>query len=376
VLGEHGQTRETLFLIANATQETARLTFTFRDAEGRTVAGQRRTVSAGGQLRIGTAQLLDRVRTWDGLVSIDSSAPVVVAALATTRNSRGEQVISAAHIVDNAAPQVNPASVVVPKILNGAGYRTHIMLVNPSDQPMQGRIQFFAPSGEVSGLPPVTYTVPPQGIYSYQTDGMRSLAKNAYAVVTPTDSNTPNVAALTRLSDGETFISEMRIDASGPVQQAWIPVNTHPTPVRHGEIQARITVVNNNPVGAGVRFTLYASDGKDAGRYELIIPERQQRDFSLVQLFNIGQFKGTIHIFSDAPVSIHAEQKTINIRGEAISMQMPVFGPGAVRQVVPHLVDGRGYSTELVLVNTGNAPAAGQLSILTPNGEPLSLPLR
>ena len=40
------------------------------------------------------------------------------------------------------------------------------------------------------------------------------------------------------------------------------------------------------------------------------------------------------------------------------------------------VTDGNGFVTELVMVNTGDTVAEGQLSLLTREGEPLNLPLR
>ena len=136
-------------------------------------------------------------------------------------------------------------------------------------------------------------------------------------------------------------------------------------------------IVNNNPIGASLRFTLYSMDGTEVDRYELIIREESQREFSLVQLFNVGQFKGTLHIFSDAPVSIHAGQETVNLRGEPVSMQLPIFGADEQASgMMLEVTDGDGFVTELVMVNTGDTVAEGPLSLRTREGEALSLPLR
>ena len=111
-------------------------------------------------------------------------------------------------------------------------------------------------------------------------------------------------------------------------------------------------------------------------RYELIIREESQREFSLVELFNVGRFKGTLHIFSDTPVSIHAGQETVNLRGEPIAMQLPVFEPGDEYESILDLADGAGLTTEIIMVNTGGRAANGELATLDGDAEPLSLPLR
>ena len=173
------------------------------------------------------------------------------------------------------------------------------------------------------------------------------------------------------------LLFESRVETSQPVQRAWVPLNTLPTPTRHGEIEASLPVVNNNPVGAALRFGLYGMDGTEIDRYELIVRERSQREYSLVELFNVGQFKGTLRIFSDAPVSVHAEQETVNLRREAIAMQLPVFEAGeGGEETMLAVIDGDSIATEIAMVNTGGEVVEGQNSLRTAEGEPSSLPLR
>ena len=309
-------------------------------------------------------------------MSVDSTLPVAMSALSETRNTRGETILSAVpRIADDSPSEVMPR--VIPRIVNGAGHRAVIRLMNPSDEILAGNVRFFSPSGEDTQPLTVSYEIPAWGVYEYRIDGESALARNSYAAVVPEGSDTPTVAAWTELWDGDTLLSQSNVDTSQSRQRAWIPLNTLRTPTRHGEIGASVTVVNDNPIGASLRFTLYAMDGTEVDRYEMIIRERRQLELSLVQLFNVGQFKGTLHLFSDAPVSLHAEQKTVNLRGEPVSMQLPVFGPdSAGTGATLDVTDGRGFVTELLMVNTGNTAAEGELSLRTSEGEPMSLPLR
>jgi len=376
VFARHDDARETLFLLGNPSNQPADLVFTFRNAEGRESRTTEVSLAPGAQRRISTDELLNAGDALEGLVSVDSSVPVTVNALAVTRNARREQILSTAPRISEAVEPTS-APIVVPRVLNGAGYRTRIWLMNPSDQTLEGRIEFFAPSGEPGRGPTISYEIPAWGVYDYVSDGQSVIARNGFASVLPEGSATPRVAAVTELSDPDVLLSESRVEVSEPRQRAWIPLNTLTTPTRHGDIEASVTIVNNNPIGASLRFTLYSMDGTEVDRYELIIREESQREFSLVQLFNVGQFKGTLHIFSDAPVSIHAGQETVNLRGEPVSMQLPIFGADEQASgMMLEVTDGDGFVTELVMVNTGDTVAEGPLSLRTREGEALSLPLR
>ena len=373
LLGRHDDSRETMFLINNSTGGATRLSFTFRNSEGETTGTTGLLMGMDGQRRISTEELLGAGATLDGLVEIDSSQPVTVSAVTITANARRERIISTAPRI---VAIMGEGALRVPKVLNGAGYRTEITLANPSDQQLEGRIEFFAPSGEPNGSPAVSYQIRAWGTFVHVTDGQSIIARNGYAVVIPDDSASPSVTALTELSDGEVLISEFNVDTTGPIQRAWIPINTMPTPIRHGNIEANFTILNASPIGASLRFALYSLDGAEVDRYEVIVREESQTTFSLVQLFNVGQFKGTLTVFSDVPVSIHAEQETLNLRGESIAMQLPVFEPGDQSESILDLADGDGLTTEIVMVNTGNEAASGELSTFDETAAPLNLPLR
>jgi hypothetical protein len=368
------ESHETRFLIGNPSPQSSNLAFTFRDEGGERAETLNLTLVPGEQRRIGTRELLGDSDT-RGLVTVDSTVPVTITALAEIRNARGELILSEAPRVAD-TPRVGNSSRVIPRIINGAGHRTRIRLMNPSDEPLAGRISFFTPTGE-DGDSAVSYEIPAWGVYEYVSDPESAIARQSYASVIPEASAIPFIAAWTELWDGETLLSESRIDTSDARQRAWIPLNTLQTPTRHGEIEASITVANDNPVGASLRFILYAMDGTEADRYEMIIREHSQRELSLVQLFNIGQFKGTLHIFSDAPVSLHAGQTTINLRGESVAMRLPVFGPDSAGMgSTLDITDGRGFVTEILLVNTGDTMASGEFALRTSEGAPMSLPLR
>jgi DNA-binding beta-propeller fold protein YncE len=373
VLGRHDDSQETLFLINNSTGREALLSFTFRDGAGRIINTSGVPMVPDGQRRVSTDQLLGDGVTQSGIVTIESNEPVSVSALTITTNERRERIVSAAPILDL---RNTPPSTVVPSVSNGAGHRTRISLANPSDETLEGRIEFFLPSGESDGSPAMPYQIPAWGTFEHITDGQPLIARKSYAKVTPANSGLPAVTAMVELSDGETLISRSNIDTTGPIQRAWIPVNTMPTPIRHGNIEATFTILNDSPIGASLRFRLYSLDGTEVDRYEMIVRENSQQEFSLVQLFNLGQFKGTLNVFSDVPVAIHAEQETVNLRGEPIAMQLPVFEPGTDVETVLDLGDGDGLTTEIIMVNTEEIAKSGELSTLDEAAQPLRLPLR
>jgi hypothetical protein len=232
----------------------------------------------------------------------------------------------------------------------------------------------YAPSGAPALDAPVPFSIPPNGTFVYLHEGASSLPRTGYAVVTSTQ-GAASVASLMTLADGDVIISASRTDTAQAARQSWVPVNTRPTTIRHGRVQHELSVANNNPVPASLRFILYEPDGREADRRELILPNEQQQDFTIAELFGRTQFSGTLRIASEPAVHISAEQRTQNLRDEPIAMQIPLITEPTGR-VLPHFADGEGYATELFLVNTGAAGVEGELTILASDGSDLSLPLR
>ncbi len=370
VLTSTASGEETEFLVSNPAAETARLSFTLRDESGEVAASGGLSVDPRGHRRVRSSDLVPGASAFRGVAEIQSDVPVAVAALSVTTNVRGEPIISEAPLLSS------ERGLIVGKVLNGAGYRTRITLVNPTDESLEGRIEFFLSNGGAASPADTVYRIPARGTFTYETDGLPVRARSSYAVVTPGDEAAPLVAAEIVLSDGNIEISRTAAGPATPVQRSWIPVNTFPTPVRHGTIDARFTVVNPSPIGAGLRFVLFGLDGAESDRYEIIVPERSQKEFSLVELFNVGQFNGTLYVFSDVPIAIHAVQETINLRSEPIMTRLPAFAPEARGRTVFGLVDGRGWTSEFMLVNTGREETSGTVTTRDETGRLMSLPLR
>ena len=77
--------------------------------------------------------------------------------------------------------------------------------------------------------------------------------------------------------------------------------------------------------------------------------------------------RGILSVESDAPVSVTARQRTVNLRGELIEVELPALGAG---RRFPYVPNGKGLSTELRLVNPLPTDATGFIELRLANGEP------
>ncbi len=407
VFVEQSDATETLIAVANPSASAVELTFVLRGTDGSPLGSPlSRTLGGGGQLRLTTRELgetpteqatkspgmlrLDRAAANTqsgkpprivGTVVMTSTVPVALSAIRATRNARGEEILVAMPVSYGNSPRLEHASgdragVVIPKVVHGGGYRTQIILLNPETRSIEGSIRFFAPSGAPVGPTAARYSIQPNGVYVFETEGVARVPRVEYAVIEPGPSARPIARSIVTLADGDLIISQARTDAPMATRAAWIPLDTHSNPVRHGETHARVTIVNANPVPADVRFTLLHADGGEAARYEMIVPDGQQAEVSLAQLFGFSRFHGTLRLVTDAPVVVTAERSTSNLRNEPISMQIPLVTTELGGPVVPFMADGNGLTTEVFLMNPSPSQISGQMFTLRPTGQPWILPLR
>jgi hypothetical protein len=172
------------------------------------------------------------------------------------------------------------------------------------------------------------------------------------------------------------------IATHAPTQIAWLPVDTIPDLIRHGETPSVMTfsVADPSNTPALLRFTLFDTDGKEQGRYEQILPIGTQRTWSLADLFDVEKFRGSMRLWSDVPIAISDTRATISVRGEPVENEIGYFdgnATGAKDAVeLPAIFDGGGIATGIVLINPADAEAKGVMQFESSDGHPSDIVLR
>ena len=64
--------------------------------------------------------------------------------------------------------------------------------------------------------------------------------------------------------------------------------------IRHGNFRMTFSIANSTATPADLRFTLYDANGNEQGCQEQILPVGSQREWTLADLFNLQQFRGTM----------------------------------------------------------------------------------
>src|SRR5262249_10611320 len=140
---------------ANPTDQTANINFHFTDGQGNDIGSGSTTLGANQQ----NAQFLDQPpfnipSGFQGTFSFTSNVGISVIAL---RGFSSERVPSDFLIttlpVTNVLAAANTGTVALPHFADGGGWKTQIVLVNPTDGPITGTVQFLSQAGS-----PVTMT--------------------------------------------------------------------------------------------------------------------------------------------------------------------------------------------------------------------------
>jgi hypothetical protein len=153
-----------------------------------------------------------------------------------------------------------------------------------------------------------------------------------------------------------------------------------------GNIQSGIAVTNNSTAPATITFELTNMDGSTAGvPVSRDLPGLGHLAQFLAEFFPglPDSFKGILRIStaSSAGVSVVGLRGEYNERAEFLMSTTPpiseMHSSVGRELMLPHLVDGGGYTTEFIVFNGAGAQlSTGSLLLFQQSGEPLVLTLR
>jgi DNA-binding beta-propeller fold protein YncE len=369
--------RETLLHVANTASTGIRLTFTLRDERGSIVRDAvTRDIPPSNSVSLNLRELFPRIVT--GAVTVRANGSFHLAAFRSTKNERGEEILTSVPAVYGPPPAAS-GTLTFPRIQMGGGFRTQIVLLNPMDQPVRGLLRFLLPQGDPMKYQAtrgdVSYSIPARGTFVWESPPSGDTAETGFAVAT-VSSGTPVGGVIISNQKGALLLSE-HSTGSGSTNEAWFPIDTYPTVVRHGRIDFRVTLSNSGTDAADVRLILHDPEGRIVNRTYQILGPNMQVEFSQVELLDKGRFKGSLRVVSDAPISVTAQQTTVNVRNETITSEIPsITTETAAPLVFPRFVDGPHIATQLFVLNKGNASTRGRIEFFNEKGEPLTVVLR
>ncbi len=353
--------RDHVVRLYNPGDAVSRTSFVLHDESGVAVATWDREVGAGAQVEVVVEQTSGTQVAPQSTLVVDSSSPVVVAALRRTTNGRGEVLLAPAPTATGAS---RTERTILPLVRSGGGQQTDIIVTNDSDGAAHGTISIRNAEGarDPLGLDSVLipYVIPPNATRVVSTTVIGPRVLNGYAFLTPEDGVVPFLAALIRRRSGDVWTSESLVSARES-RTARFAVNAEPTLIRHGTIESEFVVSNAGSSAARVEFGL-----EGAARVERSLAAGRQLTITLSELFG-ERASGIVRIESDEPVGVTARQLTTNFRAETIAVELPDLETvsGRLFSWVPN---GAGLSTEVRLAHLGPGTMEGHLEFRTADG--------
>jgi hypothetical protein len=307
---------------------------------------------------------------FSGTASITSDAPIAMTAIRGTTNELSEFIMAAVPISAGAA--LGSEITAFPQVADGAGYSTELLLINPAATRITGQLQF-------SSGTKVAYDIPPAGMWRFQTPGTASQVSVGYATIIPDSGNSrPVAAAIFSLRSG----GVLRFQAGVPAQTAV----TRALMFGSRDASKRTVMAIANPAAqdATVRLTAYDANGAAlvSGKTFTISANGHMAAFIDENQFlpELPQgFQGTILLESSIPVHVVTLRSLITSANSFIMATMPVAdlnsaAPPSTRVYFPQLADGGTFTTELLLLSTGNG--AFRLQFFGTDGQPLPVTLK
>ena len=227
-----------------------------------------------------------------------------------------------------------------------------------------------------------------------RTVGSTEVTQAGYAKVAVESGAAPYGTAVFSFKQNGVTVSEAGVPASPPTTRARLFIDYRSGVPGHGDagtvdVDTGIAIVNYGSETANIIYTLRNVRGTRiaSGRGTLAAGAHfakfidQLKDvasgFNLPQDFPTGTGFGSLEISSDQPVSVVALRETLNQRHDPLVTTTPIADltqPLAADPIYfSQFVDGGGYTTALVLLNTSNIVETGTLQILDDNGAPLAV---
>jgi hypothetical protein len=350
-----------------------------------------------------------------GTFTFSSSVPVSAIALRGLTNGRSEFLITTIPVVDLGFAAFT-GTAVLPHVAAGGKWTTEVVLINPTDVPITGTIQYLNPSGQVAPLispstdgftapGPLfpTYVIPPRSGYKFPICGPTSdLVTGSLRLVPGSTMAAPFAFAIVSLHNREwceepwvwvteNFGSRLTGTESSVVTEAAIPAVPAGSAFRlYAEaselIQTGIAVANAFDSSANVTVELTRLDGSSTGLTgAFTVPAKGKVALFLKEIQGFGALEtpvqGVLRITSASPISVVGLRGRYNERNDFLITTTPAVDENTVGSnspvYFPHIPDSGGYTTQFILFNARPGPSAsGKIQFLAPDGRPLEMIFR
>ena len=380
--------------IANPNDFPVTVSFSITSAFGTTIRQGSFTLEANHQI----AAFLNEspfgaTGSFEGALTFDASAPVGIIALRSLVNETGEFLMTT-QTVAPLSPQAGP--VVLGHFAEGGGWKTRVLLVNPTDSVISGSVQFYGEDPgtagpiriNVSGQGAVSfpYTIPARASVKLETAGFGIETQVGSIRITPAGGvSAPSAFAEFLLTSGGVTVAQSSIQAAAPGTALRMFVESFGSPGQPTSLQSGVAITNTSAAAAAVTLELLDPSGLATGlTASLSVPGQGHVSKFLSEMFPTlpSEFRGVLSITSGgAPLSVVSLRTRYNENQRFLITTMPVYNEAsastASELIFPHIADGEGYTTQFVLfgANAGQS-SNGTARFFSRTGQPLPLTYR
>jgi hypothetical protein len=378
---------ETGLAIANPNNETATINFFFTDVSGNDAGHGITTIGPNQQV----ARFLDEEPfktfsgvTFQGAFSFTSDVPVGVVAIRGVLNERQDFLMSTLPVIESNVEL--DATAVAPHFVDGGGWASELLLVNPTDTLLAGTVEFRDDMGMFTSVTiggqnnsAFTYSVAPRSSWKIATDGVSDISRTGAARVVATSGGLAPIPLIifSYKPGGAVTVSDAGVTSVDGTQFR-IYVEASGASGEPGSVQSGIAVGNDSPAPAAVTFEVVSLDGSTSGLpLPVTVTVAGFGHFSrlLAELFpNLpGVFRGILRVSSVSGISVVGLRIRYNERSEFLITTTPPVGPKAppagTELLLPQIADGGGFTTQFVLFDGWDPPASGTLFLYESAGQ-------
>ena len=368
---EIGAPSEVGLAVVNPGDAAASAQLELFDGEGRSFRARALELPPGGHIARFLYQMFpDVTGPFRGTFHLTSDVPIAALAMRGTRNERAEFILTTLPVHAESASSV-AGPMVLPQVADGAGYQTELLLINPHDVRLEGRLSFRRSDGnpwalEMNGIVASVrdYSIPPRGITRAISKGTGANVEVGYCILEPGGDGTPAASGVIRLSQrglqSESGVPFSRMSDSAATY--W---------ESSGETYTGVAFANGSPETRRIRLELFARLGIEKRlQAEFDLPPGHHTARLLTELFpDLPSGHGVMRVSSDGPVSFLAMRIRATTRGSRLTSSLLLGEPaGSGELIFPQIVFGGGYETRFVLLNPGGTTAEGRLVFYDSSG--------
>ncbi len=377
--------------LANPNNQIALVSFYFTDSAGNNYGWGNLQIPANGQI----AGFLDEtpftgIRNSQGTMTFAAKVSISAIGLRGVTNERGEFLMTSLPITPLAANSTD-TEVLLPRAANGGGWSTDVLLVNPTDAAITGKISFTASEGGAWNVTAngetgssFSYALAQRSSYRLAVSSSQGSRQSGWVTVTrDTDNTLPAaVAVVSSSKNGVTTNQTAVSSATGTIFRSL--VEAQGAAGTAGSVRSGLVLMNSSTEASEIYCELRDFDGNYLGLYAgFTLSAASQREVYLTELFPALTlpFQGVLRVTSSGSIKVAGIREKVNQRRDALYASMAVSeettAASAEPRFFPHLVHGGGYSVQFTLFSGITEQATnGNLLFYNQKGSPLPLPVK